>query len=224
MPLSWLKGYMFGDVYHQGIISHVNLLEDEYNPIRRVIKAHIENESLTDQILKAYEITADLPQPGLLGKVEHICGDFICKIPNHALAKERAKHGLSEGRSLFLYHFDQRSRLPNTLEGTAYHGHELYLFENLAGEMNEDEQRIARDFSVSWIKFTNGIEPWGANDSTSWMVWGQDGKVELKTETEDQDIRNYTRMDMIVQLDEGNVWRKGWAGIDSLVNRRWKLW
>jgi carboxylesterase type B len=124
-----------------------------------------------------------------------------------------------------LYHFDQRSRLPNTLEGTAYHAHELlYLFGNLAGEMNDEEKQMAREFSAAWIKFTNGLEPWGANDSTSWMVWGQDSKVELKTETEDQDARNYARMNRILQLDEGKAWRKALVGIDSLVNRRWKLW
>jgi carboxylesterase type B len=224
-PPSWLKGYMFGDVYHEGIIFHVNLLEDEHDSIRRVINAHMEDESLTDQILEAYEITADLPQPELLEKVEHMCGDFIFKIPNYALAKECAKHGLPERSAPFLYHFDQRSRLPNTLEGTAYHAHELlYLFGNLAGEMNDEEKQMAREFSAAWIKFTNGLEPWGANDSTSWMVWGQDSKVELKTETEDQDARNYARMNRILQLDEGKAWRKALVGIDSLVNRRWKLW
>jgi hypothetical protein len=90
--------------------------------------------------------------------------------------------------------------------------------------MNDDEKQMAREFSAAWIKFANGLEPWSANDPWSWMVWGQNSKVELKTETEDQDVRNYTRMNMILQLDEGKAWRKGLAGIDSLVNRRWKLW
>jgi carboxylesterase type B len=224
-PPSWLKGLMFGDVYHEGIIFHVNLLEDKYDSIRHVLNAHMEDESLTDQILEAYEITADLPQTELLDKVEHMCGDFIFKIPNYALAKECAKHGPLERGFPFLYHFDQRSRLPNTLEGTAYHAHELlYLFGNLAGEMNDDERQMTREFSAAWIKFANGLEPWRANDSTSWMIWGQNSKVELKTETEDQDVRNYARMNRILQLDEGKSWRKVLAGIDSLVNRRWKLW
>ncbi|KAF3386862.1 Para-nitrobenzyl esterase [Penicillium rolfsii] len=224
-PPSWLKDYMFGDVYHEGIIFHVNLLEDQYDSIRRVLNAHIEDESLTDQILEAYEITADLPQPELLEKVEHMCGDFIFKIPNYALVKECTKYGLPKGRAPFLYHFDQRSRLPNTLEGTAYHAYELlYLFGNLTGEMNDDEQQMSREFSAAWIKFANGLEPWTVNDQTSWMVWGPNSKVELKTETEDQDARDYTRMNKILHLDERKVWRKALAGIDSLVNRRWKLW
>ncbi|OOQ84833.1 acetylcholinesterase [Penicillium brasilianum] len=224
-PPDWLEGYMFGDVYHEGIIFHVNLLEDDYHSIRRVIHAHIEDDSLTDQILNAYEITADLPRPEFLERVEHMCGDFGFKILNYALAKECAKHAASTGRSPFLYHFDQRSRLPNSLEGTAYHAYELlYLFGNLEGEMNEDEKKIAREFSMAWIKFANGAEPWRADESPSWMIWGPNGKIELKTESEDQGVRNYTRMNMILQLDDGKAWRKGLAGIDSLVNRRWKLW
>lgn len=225
VPPAWLKGYMFGDVYHEGIIFHVNLLEDDYHSIRRVIQAQIGDQSLTDHILEAYEITADLPQPELLGRVEHMCGDFVFKIPNYALANACIKHGLPDGKSPFLYHFDQRSRLPNSLDGTAYHAHELlYLFGNLEREMNEDEKQMAQEFSAAWIKFANGHEPWEAKDPSAWMVWGQNSKVELKTEAEDEHVRDYTRMNMVLQLDEGKAWKRGLAGIDSLVNRRWKLW
>ncbi|CAI7573796.1 unnamed protein product [Penicillium discolor] len=224
-PPSWLKGYMFGDVYHEGIIFHVNLLEGDYHSIRRVIQAQIGDQSLADHILEAYEITADLPQPELLGRVEHMCGDFVFKIPNYALAKTCIKHGLPDGKYPFLYHFDQRSRLPNALEGTAYHAHELlYLFGNLEGDMNDDEKQMAQEFSAAWIKFANGHEPWEAKDPSAWMVWGQNSKVELKTEAEDEHVRNYTRMNMVLQLDKGKAWKRGLAGIDSLVNRRWKLW
>ncbi|KAJ5465052.1 uncharacterized protein N7458_000738 [Penicillium daleae] len=224
-PPAWLKGFMFGDVYHEGIIFHVNLLEGDYHSIRRVIQVHVEDESLTDQILEAYEIADDLPHSELLERVEHMCGDFIFKIPNYALAKQCAKNAAQNERAVYLYHFDQRSRLPNTLEGTAYHAHELlYLFGNLEEEMNADESQMAREFSAAWIKFANWLELWRASNSSSWMVWGQNSKVELKTETEDEDARNYTRMNMILQLDEGKTWQKGLAAIDSLVNRRWKLW
>ena len=154
-----------------------------------------------------------------------MCGDFVFKIPNYALAKACIKHGLPDGKSPFLYHFDQRSRLPNSLEGTAYHAHELlYLFGNLEGGINDDEKQMAQAFSAAWIKFANGHEPWEAKDPLAWMVWGQNSKVELKTEAEDEHVRNYTRMNMVLQLDEGKAWRRGLAGIDSLVNRRWKLW
>lgn len=48
---------------------------------------------------------------------------------------------------LFKYHFDQRSELPNILQGKAYHGLDvLYLFMNLNNKLNEAE-RLAR-FSI----------------------------------------------------------------------------
>lgn len=220
-PPSWLKGYMFGDTYHEGIIFHLNILDENYDSVRRVLLAHIEDETRTGQILEAYGITSDLEPSEFLSRVEHMCGDAIFKIPNYLLAQLCANN---EGTSVFLYHFDQRSRLPNALEGTAYHAHELlYLFGNLKDKMNEAEKQMASKFASAWIRFVNGLEPWETDGQHKWMVWGPVSKVSLKSESEDQDVRDYDRMKMILQLDEGRRWKKWLAGVDSLVNKRWKL-
>ncbi|KAJ6017800.1 hypothetical protein N7451_001179 [Penicillium sp. IBT 35674x] len=216
-PPSWLKGYMFGDTYHEGVIFHLNLLENDYHSVRRVLQAYISDEAHTDQILEAYGITIDSPQEEFLSRVEHMCGDAIFKIPNYVLAQI--------AQESFLYHFDQRSRLQNAFEGTAYHAHELlYLFRNLENEFNEGEMQMALEFSSAWIRFANGLAPWNVeSEDRQWMVWGPGSRVALKNESEDQETRDYKRMNMILLLDDGNCWEKWLAGVDTLVNQRWKL-
>lgn len=214
-PPSWLKGYMFGDTYHEGVIFHLNLLGENYESVRRVLQSHITDEAHTDRILKAYGITIETSQEEFLDRVEHMCGDAIFKIPNYVLAQ-------TTNESSFVYHFDQRSRLQNAFEGTAYHAHELlYLFMNLENEFNQEEKRMAREFSSAWIRFANGLAPWHVEaEERKWMVWGPVSKVELKNETEDQEARDYKRINLILQLDEGKCWERWLAGADALVNRR----
>ncbi|KAJ5675538.1 hypothetical protein N7462_008435 [Penicillium macrosclerotiorum] len=228
IPPPWLKDYMFGDTYHEGIIFHLNLLDYDYEAIRDVLQSHILDEASTDKILSAYEITQDLSSVELFRRVEHMCGDAIFKIPNYVLAHKSLDHRRSQEGGLFFYHFDQRSRLPNALEGTAYHAHELlYLFGNLDHELNENEQHMAREFKSAWIKFTYGLPPWQADyqhHQCQWMVWGPDSCIKVKTEEEDQLTRDYVRMKMVLQLGGGSTWKRWLTGVDSLVNRRWKLW
>lgn len=223
-PPAWLKGLMIGDTYHEGIIFHLNLLllEENYQSIREALESEIGNEVHTDHILKAYGITPDLSQDELFSRTEHMCGDAIFKVPNYLLANECATGNLPSD-ALFLYHFDQRSRLPNALEGTAYHAHELlYLFGNLDNEMSEKEIAMAREFASAWIRFTNGLAPWKIDGEREWMVWGQDSKMKVMHEEEDEKVRNYTRMKMMLGLEDENgmVWERWLAGVDALVNRR----
>ncbi|KAJ5949112.1 hypothetical protein N7454_000696 [Penicillium verhagenii] len=217
-PPAWLKSYMFGDTYHEGVIFHLNLLDENYHSVRRVLQAGINDDAHTDRILAAYEIDIDLPQDEFLKRVEHMCGDAIFKVPNYLLSQ-------MAGEAPFLYHFDQRSRLRNLLEGTAYHAHELlYLFMNLENEFNEEEKQMAREFSSAWIRFTNGLAPWSVeSEERKWMVWGPSSKIQLKSEAEDQKTRDYRRIREILQLDGGECWKRWLAGVDALVNRRWKL-
>ncbi|KAJ5778141.1 hypothetical protein N7520_001387 [Penicillium odoratum] len=217
-PPAWLKSYMFGDTYHEGVIFHLNLLEDDYQSVRRVLADHINDEARTAQILEAYGITIDSPQDEFLARVEHMCGDAIFKIPNYLLSR-------TAKQSSFFYHFDQRSRIQNAFQGTAYHAHELlYLFMNLEDEFNEEEKRMAREFSSAWIRFANGLAPWDVETGErKWMVWGPASKVELKDEVEDQEVRDYKRITWILQLDEGECWKRWLAGVDALVNHRLKL-
>lgn len=220
VPPSWLEGFTIGDVYHEGIIFHINLLEERYSSIRRVLQRYIDDDSHVDQILGAYGISEGLEQRILLECVEHMCGDAIFKVPNYMTSRECQLQGVLEG-DLFLYHFDQRSRIRNSFEGTAYHAHELlYLFGNLENEMNEAEKGMVREFASAWIRFANGVAPWRIEGERKWMVWGPDSQGEVKSEDEDEYVRNYARMEMILGLGGGSVWKQWIAAIDVLVNNR----
>lgn len=224
-PPNWLKGLMIGDTYHEGIIFHLNLLEgnEDFYSVRRVLQAHIQDESHTYLILQKYDITNDLSRSEFLARVEHMCGDAIFKIPNYVLSQICAGKTPVK-RDFYAYHFDQRSRIQNVFEGTAYHAHELlYLFGNLDNEMNGLEWEMGKEFRSAWIRFTNGLPPWQSNVGKAWMIWGPDSNFALKSEVEDEDIRGYERIKMILGLENGATWKKWLAGVDSLVTRRWKL-
>lgn len=225
-PPTWLKSLMIGDTFHEGVIFHLNLLEGEedFGSVRRILHSHVQDEGATDLFLREYEITDDLSQDEFLLRVEHMCGDAIFKIPNYILA-DTCVGGKSEIQERFYsYHFDQRSRIKNSFEGTAYHAHELlYLFGNLENEMNHSERDMVKEFMSAWIRFANGVAPWHSNGEKCWMVWGQNSQFKLKNEAEDEDVRGYERIKMILELGDGTVWKKWLAGVDSLVVRRWKL-
>ncbi|KAJ0415430.1 Alpha/Beta hydrolase protein [Aspergillus carlsbadensis] len=218
---SWLEALMLGDTYHEGIIFHVNLLDDDFTSIQQTLQAHIRNDAETDEILAAYDIHADLPQNELLERVEHMCGDAVFKIPNYATARANAR--LRDRKTLYLYHFDQRSRIENSLKGTAYHAHELlYLFRNLGAVMSGKGYAMARDFAAAWIRFTNGDAPWRAEEG-HWMVWGPDCAQVIRDEAADEDVRGYARMQRMLAMGGGGTWKRWLAGVDALVNKRMNL-
>ncbi|XHG09636.1 hypothetical protein AWENTII_012682 [Aspergillus wentii] len=103
-PPEWLKGFMLGDTYHEGVIFHLNLLQDDFDGAHRTFANHIQNDIETNQILSEYCISPELPHDILLERVEHMCGDAVFKIPNYATALASADRD-----ALFLYDFDQRS-------------------------------------------------------------------------------------------------------------------
>ncbi|GLA74415.1 hypothetical protein AtubIFM55763_005657 [Aspergillus tubingensis] len=218
---TWLEALMIGDTYHEGVIFHLNLLDDDFASIRRTLLDHINNDDETDQILREYDIHQTLPHDMLLERVEHMCGDAVFKIPNYATALENTT--LRDKGGLFLYHFDQRSRLKNPLEGTAYHAHELlYLFKNLETEMDEGESGMAKDFAAAWIRFCNGEAPWSARKG-EWKVWGPDSDQSVKSEDEDEETRSYQRMKRILAMGNGETWKRWLAGVDVLVNKRMNM-
>jgi carboxylesterase type B len=109
---------------------------------------HVHDEQAVDQILTDYGIGLGLTQEHLVQRTEHMCGDSFFKIPNYVIAK--ASFIEKRSSSTFLYHFDQRSRIKNAIEGTTYHAHELlYLFRNLESEYNADEVSLVREFALS---------------------------------------------------------------------------
>lgn len=218
---TWLEALMIGDTYHEGVIFHLNLLDDDFASIRRTLLDHIQNDDETDQILREYDIHHALPHDMLLGRVEHMCGDAVFKIPNYATALENTT--LRDKGGLFLYHFDQRSRLKNPLEGTAYHAHELlYLYKNLETEMDESERGLAEGFATAWIRFCNGEAPWSARKG-EWKVWGPGSVQSVKNEEEDEETRSYQRMKRILAMGNGETWKRWLAGVDVLVNKRMNM-
>jgi len=212
---------MLGDVYHEGIIFHLNILEDDYSFFHSTLSQFIQDEKTVNGILELYDIFPNTPHDVLLGRFEHMAGDAIFKILNFITAI--LSSDLQQKESLFTYHFDQRSRLKNPLEGTAYHAHELlYLFLNLTNKMNEAEILMAHRFAEAWISFVYGEKPWKA-EKEQWMVWGQDSKFGVVSEGQDEKIRGYVRMKKIVEMAGGEVWKKWLLGIDAIVNKRMRL-
>lgn len=224
---SWLQSYIIGDVYHEGVIFRLNIIEDQFELWRSVFSKHIMDEVLVDQIFGLYGLSTSLPRAELLERFELMAGDAIFRLPNYstAICNER----LASSDSLFLYHFDQRSRIKNSLEGTAYHAYELlYLFKNLEDEMNEEEMKMAFDFASAWIKFAHGIKPWtpsaSAEGNQRWKIWGPNGKQATMFEVEDEDVRSYSRFRKILNIGEPGIsWYKWFLAIDEIVNKRGQL-
>lgn len=223
----WLNSYMLGDVYHEGVIFHLNIMDDTFDLWRKIFVQHISDEDVVDSILELYGISREIPHEKLLENFEHMAGDAIFRIPNIVTAQHN--QNLAEKGNLFLYHFDQRSKIPNILEGTAYHAYELlYLFKNLDDEMDEEERRLSKDFASAWIAFTHGEQPWGAScpslKDRQWKLWGPNGKQAVVLEVEDEEVRRYSRIEKMLKVGEAGVtWRKWLDAIDAIVNKRWRL-
>lgn len=225
-PPQWLRSFMLGDVYHEGIIFHINLLEDSYDLIRNILLEYVKDQDELNTILTAYNVTPELDHNLLLERVEHMVGDAVFKVINYAtmlVSKE-----FREQKKLWTYHFDQRSCVKNSLEGTAYHAHELlYLFGNLDNELNEAERYMARDFAAAWIRFVYGEAPWEVEqvpeEGWKWKVWGPDSAQAVKTEEEDETARSYTRIKKLLSMGNGETWKRWFKGSDALVNKRMRM-
>ncbi|KAH8760568.1 Alpha/Beta hydrolase protein [Diaporthe sp. PMI_573] len=218
----WLKSYMLGDVYHEGIIFHPNLLDDDYDFIHSTLHDSIGDDAHVNEVLRLYEMFPDTPQHLLLERFEHMAGDAVFKIPNFVTANLSTR--LQADESLFRYHFDQRTRMKGPLEGTAYHAYELlYLFQNLNNKLNTEELSLAESFVRAWIAFCHGDKPWETG-TDRWMVWGPDGRHQVKSEAEDETARDYTRFKSVLNMGEGNSVQKKWLrGVDTIVNKRMRI-
>lgn len=218
----WLESYMIGDVYHEGVIFSMNIRNETYTSLWKTLLGFIKDEAELKSILEAYEISPKQTQADFLAAVEHMAGDAVFKVPNYAtaLANER----LRDDGKLFLYHFDQRSQLRNELEGTAYHAYELlYLFGNLDDKMDDSERILARQFALAWVDFVRGEAPW-EDPSPKWKVWGPHGNMGLMKVCEDERVRRYGRMSQLLEMDNGQTWKKWLLGMDALVNQRRTMW
>jgi carboxylesterase type B len=128
---------------------------------------------------------------------------------------------LRDEKAIFKYHFDQRSRLDNALNGMAYHGFDVvYLFGNLDNKLTTTEGAMGRDMASAWIKFAWGQEPWLTE---LWGVWGPDSVGKLETEEEDEHVRFYSRFKRLLSWGSGALWDRYLVALDHLLMKRGTL-
>lgn len=217
---SWVKSFMLGDVHDEGVIFILSLRNDTYDTVRATLMEHVQDESFLNTVFNEYDITPDLEQDILINRVCAMAADAVFKIENYQTGIVN-KHLREEG-ALFKYHFDQRSRIHNALEGKSYHGFEvIYLFRNLDSELNEPESAMGSDLQTAWLRFLYGQAPWEKETDTSlWKIWGPNSAEKIETEEQDEPIRHYSRFKRILSLGSGGLWGKYLKGLDALIMKR----
>lgn len=217
----WLHSILLGDVHDEGLIFELNLQKDTYQSVRETLLGQVQDESFVDAVLKEYGITPDLPSDELIDRTCVMGAEAVFKIQNYKTALVNTR--LSN--QLFKYHFDQRSRLPNILQGKAYHGLDvLYLFMNLSEKLNDQERVMAKNLASAWILFAWGQAPWPSGMGHGpWKVWGPDSKEQVKTEEEDESIRSYSRFNRLLKLGSGEMRHKYIRALDYLLEKRANL-
>jgi carboxylesterase type B len=155
---SWLKSFMIGGVYDEGVIFTTNVMNDTYETVRQTLLASIQDEVYVNRTLHEFDSTQNIPGPELVEKGCTVSGEAVFKIPNYLTANVNKR--LRGEKAIFKYHFDQRSRLENVLNGRAYHFDVVYLFGNLDNKLYARERAMGHDIASAWIKFAWGQEPW----------------------------------------------------------------
>ncbi|CAI6068794.1 unnamed protein product [Clonostachys chloroleuca] len=193
-PPAWLKGFMVGDVADEAIIFRTNL-PYTYDMIWAGLCKFL-GEETSRKILDLYQVSPGSVDPDLRDKFEMMASDALFIVENFVMAHR------SKVRQTFGYHFDQRSTLDNALNGTAYHAIDLlYLFRNLRHEMTDEQKALSDEFAGHFIDFAYGKDPWEPfSKAQKWMVYGPDGKANLKTEGEDDQVRHYQRTRQILDM------------------------
>lgn len=213
---NWLKSFLIGDVGDEGVIFTANLQNDTYETITSTLMNHVQDEIFVKTALEQYI------SPNASNYIPKTCdmgGDAFFKIQNYITAQVNKR--LQQEQALFKYHFDQRSRIPNVLEGRAYHGLDvLYLFGNLDNKLSEGERAMAADCRSAWMKFIHGQPPW-QSDYGIWKIWGPDSKEKVETEAEDETVRRYSRFKLMLALGSvDGLWEKFLTGMDYLLEKR----
>ncbi|KAH7010706.1 putative acetylcholinesterase [Macrophomina phaseolina] len=220
---AWLGSLMVGDAKDEDIIFHGNIFHDDYQFFRSTLREHIRNEDHVDEILKLYEIFPELSPDMLRSRVAYMAADAAFRLPNYITSKTNKR--LADQNRLFLYHFDQPSRIKESAwQGLAHHALDMiYLFGNLDECLSNEERSMARDFARAWIEFVHGDAPWDSRE-LHWMIWGPDSKYTLKSVDEDEATRHYKRFEAMLNVgDPGSTWKKWFLGIDAIVCKRMNI-
>ncbi|KAJ5802640.1 uncharacterized protein N7503_005090 [Penicillium pulvis] len=217
---SYVRSFMFGDVHDEGVIFILRLRKDTYDIVRATLMEHVQDESFLNAAFDEYGITPDLAQAVLIDRVCTMAAEAVFKIENYRTAIVNKR--LQEEGALFKYHFDQRSRIHNILQGKSYHGFEvIYLFRNLDTELNEAERAMGGDLQTAWLRFVYGQAPWEQESDTSlWKIWGPNSEEKIETEEQDEPIHHYSRFKRVILLGSGGLWERYVKGLDALVLRK----
>lgn len=215
----WLKSLLIGDVHDEGVLFVVNLQHDTYDTVRSTLLARVSNEKFVDTVLDLYHVHAGVTGQDLIDRVCDMCADAVFKIQNYETAFLNRR--LQEENSLVKYHFDQRSRLPNVLQGKSYHGIDvLYLFGNLENKLNEEELAMALDFQSAWIQFVNGQMPW-QSEYGIWKIWGPDSREKVVNDRDDEAVRHYSRFKLLLAPGTiDHLWDKYLEAVDFMLMKR----
>lgn len=187
-PPSWVKSFMTGETYDEGIIFRFQVIDDDYKSLYDRMKMWLSEEEAL-RILQIYNITPDLPALLVRLRWEEMISDCGFRWHNY-LALHSSKV------PTYAYHFDQKSTLENPLKGTAYHAIDLfYLFLNGLETMTPGQTKLAKKVADDWIDFSYGKAPWEEfSIAHKGMVYGPDDTWQVKTEEEDEPVRQYLRM------------------------------
>lgn len=214
-PPPWLKGYMVSDVYDEGMIFNESFCEDDFSTVRTRMASHL-GETVADEILALYGITAEPSQGDFVAKMERMAGDATF-ISHNWIAAHR-----SEVPQTFGYHFDQTCAHESPLKGLAYHALDLlYLFLNFDEHLTEEQRKMARVMADHFLKFAYGRDPWPrVSQNASWMRYGPGESCRVVTESEDEEVRRYSRMQRI--LDMG-VYDEFVLAVDEIAVKRYRM-
>ncbi|CEJ58900.1 hypothetical protein PMG11_07543 [Penicillium brasilianum] len=213
---AWLKSFMIGDVHDEGVIFTMNVMNDTYETVRQTLLESIQNELYVDRILLEYGITQNTSGLDLNQKICDMGGEAVFKIQNYLTANVNKR--MRDEKAIFKYHFDQRSRLDNALNGMAYHGFDVaYLFGNLDNKLTAKESAMGCNMASAWIRFAWGQEPWWTE---FWEVWGPDSLGQLETEEEDEHVRFYSRFKRLLSWGSGGLWERYLVALNHLLMKR----
>lgn len=216
---SFLKSYMVGDVYVEGIVMRGNIDGKTYDDLHACLAKWIGEENTTI-ILADYGIHPTTEPADVSRLFEDLSGDAMFKVPNWLYAHR------STIPKTYGYHFDQSSTLDNELKGEAYHANDLlYVFINLMDKMSEPQIRLAKKIATAFIDFAYGRDPWEPFPiGHKWMIFGdKSGESDLavvKGEEEDEELRKYTRMKKHVELLGDELYGQMVFGIDDFGQKR----
>ncbi|KAH7232657.1 hypothetical protein MRS44_011901 [Fusarium solani] len=214
-PPAWLKSYMVGDTADEGMLFTEAFCEEDFGSIRSQMMGWLSTEA-TDTILELYCITPELEQEELVKRMEEMSADAVFKSHNWVAAHR------SKIPQTFGYHFDQVCTHEGMFKGQAYHALDLlYLFLNFDEHLTEGQRKLARNMADHFIDFAYGKDPWPRiSEGARWMRYGPDETCKTVTETKDDKVRKYSRMQKIMDM---GVYQEFTLAVDWIAGERDKM-